>query len=148
MEESTGTPLEPETLSIDWMRMHAVELMSLIAKLDELFATKPAREWVELLRRHDMIVEVVQEYGELAADPQIAANDMVTTFEHPSHGPIKMVSPAVNLHGTPGSIRGPAPEFGQHTEEVLLETGFSWKEIEALRSEGAIGPRSAEAKNA
>ncbi|MFB3052474.1 MAG: CoA transferase, partial [Dehalococcoidia bacterium] len=95
-----------------------------------------------------MIVEVVQEYGELEADPQIAANEMVTTFEHPSHGPIKMVSPAVNLHGTPGSIRRPAPEFGQHTEEVLLETGFSWEEIEALRSEGVIGPRSAEAKKA
>ena len=146
MEEATGVLMEPDELSIDWMRTHATDLMGLIAKLDELFAVKPAREWVELLRRHDMIVEVVQEYGELAADPQIAANDMVTTFEHPSHGPIKMVSPAVNLHGTPGSIRGPAPEFGQHTEEVLLETGFSWEEIEALRSEGVIGPRSAEAK--
>jgi crotonobetainyl-CoA:carnitine CoA-transferase CaiB-like acyl-CoA transferase len=54
----------------------------------------------------------------------------------------------VNLHSTPGSIRRPAPEFGQHTEEVLLEAGFSWEELEDLRAEGVIGPRAAEAKKA
>jgi crotonobetainyl-CoA:carnitine CoA-transferase CaiB-like acyl-CoA transferase len=32
---------------------------------------------------------------------------------------------------TPGTIRTPAPEFGQHTEEVLQEAGYSWEEIEA-----------------
>ncbi|GAG31306.1 unnamed protein product, partial [marine sediment metagenome] len=127
MQEATGVPLEPEELSIDWMRMHAAELMGLIAKLDELFATRPAREWVELLRRRDMVLEVVQEYSELADDPQVAENDMIVTVDHPSHGAMRMVGPAVNLDGTPGSIRQPAPQFGQHTEEVLLEAGFSWE---------------------
>ncbi len=135
-------------MSIDWMRMHATELMGLIAKLDELFATRPAREWVKLLRRRDMVVEAVQEYSELADDPQITENEMVVTVDHPSHGAMQMVGPAVNLHGTPGSIRRPAPEFGQHTEEVLLEAGYSWAEIEGLRGEGAIGPRATEAKKA
>ncbi len=141
IEEATRTSLEPEVLDIEWLRTHAVELMDLIAKLDELFATRPAREWVELLRGHDMVVEAVQEYSELADDPQIIENEMVVTLDHPSHGPIRLVGPAVNLHRTPGSITRPAPEFGQHTEEVLLEVGFSWKDIESLRSEGAIGPR-------
>ncbi len=146
MLEVTGVTLEPETLTIDWMRMHAAELMALVAKLDELFATKPAREWLQLMRERDMVAEVVQEYGELANDPQIADNEMIVTVNHPSHGPLPMVGPAVNLHGTPGSIRTPAPEFGQHTEEVLLEAGFSWEEIEGLRTQGAIGHRAAEAK--
>jgi crotonobetainyl-CoA:carnitine CoA-transferase CaiB-like acyl-CoA transferase len=148
IQEATDASLEPEALDVDWMRMHAVELMGLIAKLDELFATRPAEEWVELLRRHDMVVEAVQEYGELPDDPQVAENDMIVTLEHPSHGATRMVGPAVNLHGTPGSIRRPAPEFGQHTEEVLLEAGFSWEEIEDLRTEGVIGPPAAEAKRA
>ena len=26
-----------------------------------------------------------------------------------------------------------SPEHGQHTEEVLLELGYTWEEIEALR---------------
>jgi crotonobetainyl-CoA:carnitine CoA-transferase CaiB-like acyl-CoA transferase len=67
---------------------------------------------------------------------------MIVTVEHPSHGPMPIVAPAVNLHATPGSIRRTAPEFGQHTEEVLLEAGFTWEELESLRADGAIGPRA------
>ena len=142
LEEATGVLLAPEALSIEWMRMHAVELMALVAKMDELFATRPAREWVALLRQQDMVVEVVQEYGELAGDPQVAANEMIVSVDHPSYGPMPIVGPAVNLHATPGSIRRTAPEFGQHTEEVLLEAGFTWEELESLRADGAIGPRA------
>jgi len=32
-----------------------------------------------------------------------------------------------------------APELGQHLEEVLLETGYEWGEIEVLRARGAFG---------
>ena len=31
-----------------------------------------------------------------------------------------------------------APEFGQHTEEMLLELGYDWERIAALREGGAI----------
>jgi formyl-CoA transferase len=31
-----------------------------------------------------------------------------------------------------------APELGQHTEEVLLEAGYSWEEISQLRENGAV----------
>jgi formyl-CoA transferase len=36
-------------------------------------------------------------------------------------------------------VRTPAPEFGQHTEEVLLEAGYTWEEIGALREQGFVG---------
>ena len=35
--------------------------------------------------------------------------------------------------------RGAAPELGQHTEEILLETGLDWDEIGRLREIGALG---------
>ncbi|HEU4758915.1 MAG TPA: CoA transferase [Dehalococcoidia bacterium] len=146
MKEATGETLEPEEMSIDWIRFHANELLQLIERLDGMFAARAAEDWVELFRRHDMLIEVVQDYAELAADPQVAENEMLTTLEHPAYGPLQMVAPAVNLSATPGSIRRPAPEFGQHTEEVLLEAGLTWDELEALRSQGAIGPRAAGAK--
>ncbi|MCH8950025.1 MAG: hypothetical protein IIB87_06570 [Chloroflexi bacterium] len=47
----------------------------------------------------------------------------------------------MQLSKTPAAIRGMAPELGQHTEEVLLEAGFTWPEIEALRGGGVIGPK-------
>ena len=58
---------------------------------------------------------------------------MLTTLDHPTHGALPIVAPGVNLSATPGEIRTAAPEFGQHTEEVLLEAGYSWEEIEGLR---------------
>jgi crotonobetainyl-CoA:carnitine CoA-transferase CaiB-like acyl-CoA transferase len=50
-----------------------------------------------------------------------------------------MVAAGVNLSATPATIRTPAPEFGQHTEEVLLQAGYSWEEIEGLRNAGVTG---------
>jgi len=141
MQEATGELLEPAELSVQWIRMHAGELVGLIVRIDALFAQRPAAFWLELFRRHDLLIEVVREYGDIENDPQVQANAMLTTLDHPVHGPLKMVSPAVNLSATPGRIRTAAPEFGQHTEEVLLEAGFGWEEISALRDEGVIGHR-------
>jgi crotonobetainyl-CoA:carnitine CoA-transferase CaiB-like acyl-CoA transferase len=42
------------------------------------------------------------------------------------------------MSNTPANVRLPAPEFGQHTEEVLLEYGYSWEDIARLKEEGAI----------
>jgi crotonobetainyl-CoA:carnitine CoA-transferase CaiB-like acyl-CoA transferase len=146
MREVTGELLGPEQMSIHWLRMNGTELLQLMPRLDETFATKPAAEWVQLFRRHDLLIEVVQDYGQLASDPQVLENDMLTTLDHPVHGPLPIVAPGVNLSATPGTIRTAGPEFGQHTEEVLLEAGYTWEEIEALRSDGIIGLRSGQAR--
>ena len=52
-----------------------------------------------------------------------------------------MVGLPVIFSKTPGRIKGLAPEFGEHTEEVLLEAGLGWGDIAELRAAGAIGPR-------
>jgi len=141
VHEATGDWLEPERLGLDWMRTNAADLMQLIARLDRIFATKPSTFWRDLFRRYDFLFEVVSEYRDLEKDPQIIENGMFATLEHPAHGTLPIVGPAVNLSATPGTIRTPAPEFGQHTEEVLLEAGLSWDEIGRLRERGVIGSR-------
>jgi crotonobetainyl-CoA:carnitine CoA-transferase CaiB-like acyl-CoA transferase len=46
----------------------------------------------------------------------------------------------VRLSETPGSVRLPAPEHGQHTELVLTDLlGYGWDELSALREKGVIG---------
>jgi crotonobetainyl-CoA:carnitine CoA-transferase CaiB-like acyl-CoA transferase len=122
--------------------MNAVELMQLIARLDDVFGSQPAQYWLDLARRYDLLMEVVQEYADIASDPQVVENGMLATLDHPAHGPLAIVAPPVALTATPAAIRRPAPEFGQHTEEVLLEAGFTWDEIADLRGQGAIGPRA------
>ena len=79
----------------------------------------------------------MNDYATLAEDPQVLANGYITEVD-PGTGepPLRMVGLPVIFGKTPGKIRSLAPEFGQHTEEVLLETGFGWDEIAALRECG------------
>jgi len=81
------------------------------------------------------------DYEEIARDPQVLANEYIVDVPREGGPPVRMVSTPVQLSRSPAHIRGMAPELGQHTEEVLLEAGYSWDEIAALRGAGAIGPK-------
>ena len=48
------------------------------------------------------------------------------------------VTDPIKLTGYPESVRLPAPEFSQHTEEILLEYGYSWEDITQLRDQKVI----------
>jgi crotonobetainyl-CoA:carnitine CoA-transferase CaiB-like acyl-CoA transferase len=69
----------------------------------------------------------------------MAANNYIVDFNHPTAGQVKLVGIPVGLSMTPGRIRMGAPEFGQHTEEVLMEVGgYTWEEIAELKSQEII----------
>jgi crotonobetainyl-CoA:carnitine CoA-transferase CaiB-like acyl-CoA transferase len=114
---------------------------ALIAEFDRLFVQRDQWEWVTFLCERGLPAAPVQDYGQVIDDPQVVANDYIVDFDHPRHGKLRMVGPAVQLEASPASIRTAAPEFGEHTEEVLLEIGLSWDEIAHLAQAGAIGPR-------
>ncbi len=115
----------------------------LIVKLDELFATQPRDHWVDLLSRHQLMSARVQDYEELRRDPQVLANRYLVDLEYPDEGrTVQMINHPVRFSAAPEvGVQGPAPQYGQHTEEVLLEFGYTWEQISALRESGAIGPR-------
>ena len=63
---------------------------------------------------------------------------MITEFDHPTLGKIKQPGITVKLSDTPGQIKGPSPQSGQHTEEILKNLGYNEKDIVELRKEGVI----------
>jgi len=112
-----------------------------VAIIDAAFASKPRAEWIRILNEDpgDYIFTIVNSVDDLPDDPQVQANDYIVTLDHPQCGPTKMVGIPVQLSETPGSVRSPAPELGQHTEEILMDLlGWDWDRISALREKGVI----------
>jgi crotonobetainyl-CoA:carnitine CoA-transferase CaiB-like acyl-CoA transferase len=111
---------------------------AMLEALDAAFATRPRDEWLALLKKADIPSGPVNEYADVACDPQVVANEYITTLEHPSLGPVRVVNSPIRMSKDEVGARAVAPELGQHTEEVLLAAGYTWDDIEALRVAGAI----------
>jgi crotonobetainyl-CoA:carnitine CoA-transferase CaiB-like acyl-CoA transferase len=58
-------------------------------------------------------------------------------LDDPRLGLVRLPGLAVQLSESPGEVR-PAPDLGQHTEEVLQDLGYSWEEIGRLRDSRTI----------
>ncbi len=111
----------------------------LISLLDRVFATKSSKEWAEVMRQTDLIFSVVNSMMDLGSDPQVLENHYILDWNHPVLGPVKWVGFPVEFSETPVTLRGPAPELGQHTEEILSEVlGYTWDNISKLREKGVI----------
>ena len=71
---------------------------------------------------------------EVFADPQVRHLEMAQAVDHPARGPIDLVRNAVRMTGATGTVRAPAPDPGDHTDDVLAGLGYSSAEIEKLRA--------------
>ncbi|MFC1928246.1 CaiB/BaiF CoA transferase family protein [Chloroflexota bacterium] len=113
-------------------REHSEELAGLLSKV---FASKTSVEWVAIFRQYpDFIYEVVSKVSNLVTDPQVLANEYIVDYSHPSRGSNKVIGIPVKLSQTPGELKLPVPELGQHTEEVLIDVcGYSWQDITQLK---------------
>ncbi|MEK7848721.1 MAG: CoA transferase [Chloroflexota bacterium] len=112
---------------------------ALVSLLDEVFATRPSREWQKGFNEAQVICGVMQTFAEVAEDPQVLANEYITTVDHPIYGPMRELGIPIQLSRTPGKVGSAAPQFGQHTEEVLLEVaGYTWEELSRLKERGVI----------
>ena len=126
---------DPRFATIEGRKSRAPET---IAILDGIFGEKPLADWLPTLDANDVIYAPIREMLDALSDPQVDLNDMLRTIEHPVHGPYRALNTPVHLEDTDIGPKGAAPELGQHTEEVLLELGYSWDDITRLQDSGAI----------
>jgi len=135
-----GHPELVEDERFDSMLKRGVNAKDLIAVLDAAFARKTSAEWRAALDEGgDFIYTLVNSVKDLPDDPQLRANDLIARIEHPNLGLLEMLNLPVGLSASPSRISGPSPEFGQHTEQVLIdELGYDWDEITRLRKDEVI----------
>jgi crotonobetainyl-CoA:carnitine CoA-transferase CaiB-like acyl-CoA transferase len=121
------------TLVLRWQNSE-----ELVTELDAIFAAKPMDEWAAIFDREDVWWAPVQAAHEAVADPQARSGGGIVDVPSDDGQPVQMVASPVDFGGTPWAPRCMPPEAGQHTEEVLLELGFDWDQIIALKEQGAI----------
>lgn len=77
-------------------------------------------------------------YEEVCAHPQIEANEIIFSTDHPTRGKLKMLGLPVKLKKTQGGPQGPPPLLGQHTEEILLRLGYTSADIQEMEAQKVI----------
>lgn len=110
----------------------------LVAELDRAFADFSCSELLKQFGEAGIPCSRVNSYADIGSDPQVLANDYIVELEHPQIGPIREIGMPIRFSRTPAGPRSCAPELGQDTEAVLLENGFDWDEISALRDKGVL----------
>jgi len=133
---AVGRPDLAENPKYQTIEGRAEDVTELRQIFSEIFMSKTYDEWHPLLEGIPYAPN--QSLKEIINDPQAIASGCFVEYDHPTRGRIKQVANPVIMSETPANVRMPAPEFGQHTEEVLLEYGFSWEDIAKFKDDGAI----------
>ncbi|RWP36306.1 CaiB/BaiF CoA-transferase family protein [Mesorhizobium sp.] len=119
------------------------DLKTLFDKRDEVFERVNAetrkfatQDLLGRLLAVDIWCAEVKDIRRAAEDPQVKHMGMITSYDHPRGGKVRVVAPAVTMSETPATIERPAPLVGQHGREILAEFGVSKDEIAALEASG------------
>ncbi|MGB3772337.1 MAG: CoA transferase [Rhodococcus sp. (in: high G+C Gram-positive bacteria)] len=114
-----------------------------MAELDDIVAT-----WTST-RETDAVLAVLHEAGvpagriftarDMFDDPHFAAREAIVRLAHPDFGEIPMANVAPKLSDSPGSVRHPGPELGEHNSDIYGRLlGVSESDQAALAARGII----------
>jgi crotonobetainyl-CoA:carnitine CoA-transferase CaiB-like acyl-CoA transferase len=137
--DAVGQPAWIEDLRFATPKDRFDNMPELTDLIDELFAAKPMAEWAEIFDTAGLIWGPASTIAELAEDPQAAAIGLFPEVAHPS-GSFRTVAAPLQIRGADIHPRGPAPDIGAHTAEVLESSGLTRGEVAALAAAGVVGP--------
>src|SRR5688572_7703266 len=102
-------------------------------------ATQGTRDLLARLEAHGIPSGLIYRTADMLEDPHYAAREAIVTTEHPVFGKLRMQNVAPRLSASPSSIRTPAPEMGQHNEEVYRGLlGLDAEALSELRARGVV----------
>ena len=113
-------------------------LPELIGILTQSFCQRDTADWLDRLQTVGVPASPVLSIGDMLADPQVLAREMVVEVEHSRLGTTRALGSPVKFSATPTSIERGAPLLGEHTREILAEFGYADGEINALIADGDV----------
>lgn len=114
----------------------------IIGLLDGVFAAEPSSHWAPRLDASGVVWAPAATLPELVEDPQTRAIGMWAEVDHPAAGRFETLAAPFTLGSSEVAVRGPAPDVGQHTAEVLRRFGIHHDRVAALFAAGVLGGQS------
>lgn len=106
-------------------------------ELRKIFAERDLAAWQQALADEPGVWSTIASPREVLDDPQVAANGYLMTLTDEAGNDYRTVAAPVQFDETPPAPSR-APEYGEHTETILLELGMDWDAIIAAKDAGAI----------
>ncbi|MGE8492573.1 CaiB/BaiF CoA transferase family protein [Comamonas sp.] len=128
--------LEDERFASNRERMAHRDL--LISIITEAMRSNTTDYWVEKFEQAGVPAGPVRKIKDMLEDPQTLARDMVIEVDHPVAGQVQALGLPIKFSHGNGVTRRGAPQYGEHTAEVLQELGYSSDDIAALAASQAV----------
>lgn len=107
--------------------------------LNEITSQHTKNWWLENLEKKMVGCAPILHLDEVFADPQVQSRDMEIRMNLPGFAkPASLIGSPMKFSRTKVDYRMPPPRVGEHTEQVLLNAGFSAAQIEELHGKGAV----------
>jgi formyl-CoA transferase len=121
------------------MILRAQNAAACVAELEKTFRSETLADWRKRLENFSGVWAPVLSPAEVHDHVQVAANGYLPEMTTNEGATYRLPASPMQFGGEPGAPTAPAPELGQHTEEILLELGKDWEVIAQLRASGALG---------
>jgi crotonobetainyl-CoA:carnitine CoA-transferase CaiB-like acyl-CoA transferase len=120
--------------TVEKLMTNAGEAAEIVAGL---VAARPYSEWVQTLSRGEGQWAAVQNSWEVGQDPSLRCNGLIAQIVDADGVPRELVANPVQFDETPAELSR-APQFAEHTDDVLLALGLSDDELLQLKIDGAV----------